>query len=71
MRGVLLVRKLLVLGKEIQLSADLSPQDVQKNLISILRDVDPELAEEVEKSECRVKLEGEVIVVYRLGAVFG
>ena len=66
-----MVRKIVALGKEIVLPADV-PEDVAKErYLSLLKDVDPEVAEEVEKVEHDVRVEGEVLVIYRLGAVFG
>ena len=66
-----MVRKLVVLGKEIELHTELPEEVAKERWLSIVRDADPELAEEIEKVEHEVRVEGDVLVVYRLGAVFG
>lgn len=65
------VNKLVVLGKEINLPVELSEEEVKSNLISLLRDLDPQLADELENTEYTVRVEQNTAVVYRTGAVFG
>jgi len=65
------VKKLVVLGKEVLLPRELSPEEAEKLFMSILRDVEPEIARELEGAELKARVEGEVLVIYRLSAVFG
>ena len=67
-----MVSKLIVLGKEIQLPVDVSENEITKeNVLSLLKDLDQDLAREIEKTEFNVKVEGDTAVIYRLGAIFG
>jgi len=67
-----MVSKLVVLGKEIQLPVDVSESEITKeNVLSLLKDLDQDLAREIEKTEFNVKVEGDTAVIYRLGAIFG
>jgi hypothetical protein len=64
------VNKLIVLGKEFEIP-DMPEDDVKANLLSILRELDPDVANELEKTKYSTRVEGSVLVVYRLGAIFG
>lgn len=66
-----MVSKLVVLGKEIQLPMDYDENDVVSNLESFLRDLEPELLQEIKDTEYTTRVEGETLVVYRTGATFG
>jgi len=65
-----LVSKLVVLGKEFEIP-EMPEEDARKNLLSIVRELDPEVADELENASYAVRTEGEALVVYRTGAVFG
>jgi len=65
-----LVNKLIVLGKEFEIP-DMPEDDVKANLLSILRELDPDVANELEKTKYSTRVEGSVLVVYRLSAIFG
>ena len=43
----------------------------REHLISLLKELAPEVAEQLEGTEHKVRVEGAVMVVYRVGAVFG
>jgi len=64
------INKLIVLGKEFEIP-DMSEDDVKANLLSILRELDPDVANELEKTKYSTRVEGSVLVVYRLSAIFG
>jgi len=64
------INKLIVLGKEFEIP-DMSEDDVEANLLSILRELDPDVANELEKTKYSTRVEGSVLVVYRLSAIFG
>ena len=66
-----MVKELVVLGKEIELPQDVSEDEIRSNLLSILRDLDPRLAEDLEATQYSTKIEGKALVVYRVDAVFG
>jgi hypothetical protein len=66
-----MVEVLIVLGKEVRLPTKASEDEVRSNLINLLRDLDPNLAKELEDVEYSTRIEGEKLVVYRLDAVFG
>jgi hypothetical protein len=69
MRENEMVKKLHVLGHPISLPMDM---DINKdNLLSVLREANPELAGLLEEAEFRVRTEGDILVVYREGAVMG
>ncbi len=65
------VQKLVVLGKEIELPVAMEDAEIQKNIISILGDVNPELAQELEETKYSIRIEGEIAVIYRITAIFG
>lgn len=65
-----MVNKLIVLGKEFEIP-DMSEDDVKANLLSILEELDPAVASELEKIKYSTRVEGSVLVVYRLSAIFG
>ena len=65
-----MVNKLMVLGKEFEIP-DMSEDDVKANLLSILRELDLDVANELEKTKYSTRVEGSVVVVYRLSAIFG
>ncbi len=65
-----MVNKLIVLGKEFEIP-DMPEDDVKANLLSILRELDPDVANELEKTKYSTRVEGSVLVVYRLSAIFG
>lgn len=65
-----MVNKLIVLGKEFEIP-DMPEDDVKVNLLSILRELDPDVANELEKTKYSTRVEGSVLVVYRLSAIFG
>ncbi|ADB58210.1 hypothetical protein [Archaeoglobus profundus] len=65
-----MVNKLIVLGKEFEIP-DMPEEDVKANLLSILKELDPEIADELKKTKYSVRVEGNVLVVYRLSAIFG
>jgi hypothetical protein len=69
--GEKVVEVLIVLGKEVRLPTKASEEEVKSNLINLLRDLDPDLAKELEDVEYSTRIEGEKLVVYRLDAVFG
>jgi len=64
------VNKLIVLGKEFEIP-DMPEDDIKANLLSILRELDPDVANELEKTKYSTRVEGSVLVVYRLSAIFG
>ena len=66
-----MVKELVVLGKEIELPQDISEEEVSSNLISLVRDLAPEVAQELERTRYTTKVEGNALVVYRLDAIFG
>lgn len=66
-----MVSKLVVLGKEIQLPGDFEESEIKDNLESVLRDLEPELLQEIKDTEYTTRVEGETLVVYRTGATFG
>jgi hypothetical protein len=61
---------MIVLGKEFEIP-DMPEEDVKANLLSILREIDPDTANELEKTKYSVRVEGNVLVIYRLSAIFG
>lgn len=65
-----MVNSIVVLGKEFEIP-EMPVEDVKANLLSILRELDPEIANELENTAYDVKVEGDALVVYRLSAVFG
>jgi hypothetical protein len=65
-----MVSKLVVLGKEFEIP-EMPEEDVRANLLSIVRELDPDVASELENASYAVRVEGEALVVYRTGAVFG
>ena len=65
-----MINKLIVLGKEFEIP-DMPEDDVKANLLSILRELDPDVANELEKTKYSTRVEGSVLVVYRLSAIFG
>ncbi|RLI75546.1 hypothetical protein DRP04_13390 [Archaeoglobales archaeon] len=65
-----MVNKLIVLGKEFEIP-DMPEDDIKANLLSILRELDPDVANELEKTKYSTRVEGSVLVVYRLSAIFG
>ena len=66
------VSKLIVLGREIELPVEVDEREITKeSILSLLRDLDADLAREVEGTEYDVRIEGKAAVVYRLGATFG
>jgi hypothetical protein len=65
-----MVNKLVVLGKEFEIP-EMSEEDAKANLLSIIRELDPEVANELENTNYAIRVEGEVLVVYRTSAVFG
>jgi len=67
-----MVSRLVVLGKEIRLPVDVSESELTKDsVLSLLRDLDPELSKELEGTEYTIRIEGDTAVVYRTGATFG
>lgn len=61
--------KIIALGKEVQLA---QPMDItRENIISILRDLDIEIARELENTEFSMRNEKDVVIIYRDSAVFG
>ncbi len=65
-----MVNKLIVLGKEFEIP-DMPEEDVKANLLSILKELDPEIVDELKKTKYSVRVEGSILVVYRLSAIFG
>ena len=65
------ITKLVVLGKEISLPKVMTKEEISEKLLSILSDIDQELVNELKNKEYSLKIEGEIAIVYRLGAVFG
>ena len=61
---------MIVLGKEFEIP-DMPEEDVKANLLSILKELDPEIVDELKKTKYSVRVEGSVLVVYRLSAIFG
>lgn len=71
-----MVKKLVVLGKEVQLPVTITEAEVhdRANLLSLLRDLDPDSANLLNAEtnyEVRIEEQGGTAVVYRTGAVFG
>jgi len=65
-----LVRKIVVFEKEIELpvAVDISSRE---QLESILREVDVESAERLRNVNYNFRIEGDKLIVFRTGAVFG
>jgi len=66
-----MVSKIIALGKEISLPVEISDDEAEKNVMSLIADFDPELAKELENVEYETRIENDTLVVYRSGAVFG
>ena len=66
------ISKLIVLGREVKLPVTVEEAEITKDsVLSLLRDLDPELSKELEGTEYTVRIEGDTAVVYRTGATFG
>lgn len=65
------VDRMIVLGREITLPAELEARDVKEKVISILTDLEPDLVTEIEGKPIAIRIEGNTAVVYRTDAVFG
>lgn len=65
------VKKVLVLGRSISLQEEMEVSDVEGKLASVLRDIAPEIAKEVERVPVRARIEGATLIVYRIDATFG
>ena len=65
------VEKIIVLGKEIKLPTKIEESDIKRNILSLLKEIDPKLADDLRSIEYSIRIEGKIAVVYRLGAVFG
>jgi hypothetical protein len=61
---------MIVFGKEFEIP-NMPEEGVKANLLSILREIDPDTANELEKTKYSVRVEGNVLVIYRLSAIFG
>lgn len=68
-----MIKKLVVLTKEVELPTEITEDEVQDrtNLISLLRDLRPDLTAEIESVEWDVRIEGATAIVARTGATFG
>lgn len=66
----LLTQKLIVFGKEFELPTPMSDQDIKSNLVSIVRELDPETADQLGETNYSVRTEDQNVVVYR-DAPFG
>ena len=67
-----MIERIVVFGKEVELPRPIEEDRLTEGqIVSILRDIDPKLAGEVENAEYRTRVEGNTIVLYRIGAVFG
>ena len=68
-----MINKLLVLGKEIGLPVEMDDVEIsdKTKFISVLSDLDPELASELEAQEYAIRVEGNAVVAYRTSAVLG
>jgi len=64
------IEKFVILGKEVELPGSISTDDVPRWL-TILEEVNPSLAAEVEGKEVATRIEGNTLVVYRQDAVYG
>jgi len=65
------VNQIVVFGTELKLPQPMEEEEVKKNLISILRDIKPELAEQVENTEYSIAVQDSKLIIYRLAASFG
>jgi len=65
-----LVNRLVVLGKEFEIP-EMPAEEAKANLLSLVRELDPAIAEELENNAYDVRVEGNALVVYRLSAIFG
>ncbi|MHA1341441.1 MAG: hypothetical protein ACTSRZ_16125 [Promethearchaeota archaeon] len=68
-----MISKLVVFSKEIELPIELKESEVnsREKLISLIKDLKPSLIEELNDVEWDFRIEGSMVVFYRLGAVFG
>ena len=68
----MMISKIVVFGREIELPRPMNEDELtESRVISLLRDLDPELAREVENSEHKSRVEGDSLVIYRSSAIFG
>lgn len=68
-----MIDQIQVLGKEILLPAEMKESEINEKdkLLSILYDLNPEIAEKLESQEYSLRVEGNILVVYRTGAFMG
>lgn len=66
-----MVKRLIVLGKTVELPREMNDEDAKTNLVSLLQDLDSNLANELVSQEYATRVEGEDLVAYRIGATMG
>lgn len=68
-----MIDQIQVLGKEILLPVEMKESEINEKdkLLSILYDLNPEIAEKLESQEYSLRVEGNILVVYRTGAFMG
>ncbi len=65
-----MVNKIIALGKEIQLRETRTNLTVD-DALSIISDLDPELAAQLRNVQYKTRIEDETLIFYRTGAIFG
>lgn len=68
-----MIDQIQVLGKEILLPVEMKESEINEKdkLLSILYDLNPEIAEKLESQEYSLRVEGNTLIVYRTGAFMG
>jgi len=68
-----MIEKIIALGKTIELDVERAEADINSKdmILSIVRDLDPETATELESVQFSTRIEDNAIVVYRDSAVMG
>ena len=65
-----MVNKIIALGKEIRLREARTNLTVD-DALSIISDLDPELAAQLRNVQYKTRIEDEALIFYRTGAIFG
>jgi hypothetical protein len=67
-----MINAIHVLGKEIILGKEIHESNVTKEkLLSLVGDLAPEISQKLEKQEFKIRIESDVVIIYRIGAILG
>lgn len=66
-----MIKKILALGKELDLAVPLPDEITATEALAVVREHDPETARYLDSVAHSTRVEGNTLVFYRLGAIFG